>query len=140
MCQPSEFLTLYRDIDIYPLCCPWTKNTTFTPIDTGSLKIFQKGTKRQKACRIFGGVKAYFFVDKTAMYIHKFLTLWTSTCVILTLTSTDDGHPKFQNKTMSRKARQFWQPNGRIHLFVNAYCTYAYHTYAYILSHGLPTK
>uniref|UniRef100_A0A2N9EG40 Reverse transcriptase domain-containing protein n=1 Tax=Fagus sylvatica TaxID=28930 RepID=A0A2N9EG40_FAGSY len=41
---------------------------------------------------------------------------------------------------MSRKARQFWQPNGKIHPFVNAYCIHAYHAYAYILSHGLPAK
>uniref|UniRef100_A0A2N9FEI0 RNA-directed DNA polymerase n=1 Tax=Fagus sylvatica TaxID=28930 RepID=A0A2N9FEI0_FAGSY len=41
---------------------------------------------------------------------------------------------------MSRKARQFWQPNGKTHPFVNAYCIHAYHAYAYILSHGLPAK
>uniref|UniRef100_A0A2N9FM65 G-patch domain-containing protein n=1 Tax=Fagus sylvatica TaxID=28930 RepID=A0A2N9FM65_FAGSY len=41
---------------------------------------------------------------------------------------------------MSRKARQFWQPNGKSHPFVNAYCIHAYHAYAYILSHGLPAK
>jgi hypothetical protein len=38
------------------LCCPSTKNTTFTPIDTGSQKkkkkIFQNGTERRKARRI----------------------------------------------------------------------------------------
>ena len=101
-------------------------------------KSSQNGTEHRKAHQIFGGMKAYFFVDKTTTYILEFLTL--STRVTPILTSTNDGHPKFQNKTMSRKARRFWQPNGRIHLFVNAYCIHAYHTYAYILSHGLPAR
>jgi hypothetical protein len=48
---------------------------TFTPIDTGSPKIFQNGTERRKASRIFGDMKAYFFVDEIAMYKHEFLTL-----------------------------------------------------------------
>jgi hypothetical protein len=73
------------------------------------------------------------------VYIHKSLTL----CIDIYLchpTSTYDGHPKCQNKTISRKARQFWQLNGKIHLFASTHCMHAYHAYAYILSHGLPTK
>jgi hypothetical protein len=73
------------------------------------------------------------------MYIHKSLTL----CIDIYLchpTPTYDGHPKFRNETISRKARQFWQPNGKIHLFVNTRCTHAYHSYAYTFSHGLPAK
>jgi hypothetical protein len=43
---------------------------TLASTDTGSLKNFQNGTKRRKARQIFGGVKAYLFVDKSAVYIH----------------------------------------------------------------------
>ena len=102
-------------------------------------KSSQNGTERRKARQIYGSVEAYFFVNETAMYVHKSLTL----CIDIYLchpASTYDGHPKFQNETISRRARQFWQSDGKIHLFARAYCIHAYHTYAYMLSHGLPAK
>jgi hypothetical protein len=99
-----------------------TKSMTFTLTDVGSQKSFKNGTECRKARQIYGSVKAYFFVDKTTPYLLEFLTLFTRV-----------GHPKFQNKTMSRKARQFWQPNGKsIHLSMHMAFMHAIHTHAYL--------
>ena len=43
---------------------------TFTSTDIGSQKSFKNGTERRKARQIFGDVKAYLFVDESAIYIH----------------------------------------------------------------------